>query len=46
MLKRLASKDCAEMLRDDEVVVNCEFCSSVYQFGSHEAGVEEQAIAS
>ena len=32
MLKSLARKDRAEMVKDDKVVVTCEFCSSVYQF--------------
>jgi molecular chaperone Hsp33 len=41
MLKRLAPKDRAEMVKDDKVVVTCEFCSSVYEFMRHEAGVEE-----
>jgi molecular chaperone Hsp33 len=27
-------------VKDDKVVVTCEFCSSVYQFTPHEAGVE------
>ena len=39
MLKSLASKDCAEMVKDDEVVVNCEFCS--YELTPHEGGEEE-----
>ena len=39
MLKSLASKDCAEMLKDDKVAVSCEFCS--YEFTPHEGGVEE-----
>jgi molecular chaperone Hsp33 len=30
----------AEMVEDGKVVVTCEFCSSVYQFTPHEAGVE------
>jgi hypothetical protein len=34
------------MLKDKKVVVSCEFCSSVCQFRPHEAGVEEQAVAS
>ena len=29
------------MVKDGKVVVTCEFCSSVYQFTPHEAGVEE-----
>ena len=27
--------------KDGKVVVTCEFCSSVYQFTPHEAGVED-----
>jgi molecular chaperone Hsp33 len=41
MLKSFAAKDRAEMVKDDKVVVTCEFCSSVYQFTPHEAGVEK-----
>ena len=41
MLKSFAAKDRAEMVKDDKVVVTCEFCSSVYQFTPQEAGVEE-----
>ena len=41
MLKSFAPKDRAEMVKDDKVVVTCEFCSSVYQFTPQEAGVEE-----
>ncbi|MBI5264496.1 MAG: Hsp33 family molecular chaperone [Bradyrhizobium sp.] len=40
MLKSFAPKDRADMVQDDKVVVTCEFCSSVYQFTPHEAGVE------
>jgi molecular chaperone Hsp33 len=40
MLKSFAAKDRAEMVKDGKVVVTCEFCSSVYQFTPHEAGVE------
>src|SRR6516165_3214214 len=40
MLKSFAPKDRAEMVKDGKVVVTCEFCSSVYQFTPHEAGVE------
>jgi molecular chaperone Hsp33 len=43
MLKSVAPKDRAEMVKDHKVVVTCEFCSSVYQFTPHEAGVEEWA---
>lgn len=41
MLKSFAPTDRAEMVKDGKVVVTCEFCSSVYQFTPHEAGVEE-----
>jgi molecular chaperone Hsp33 len=41
MLKSFASKDRAEMVKDDKVVVTCEFCSSVYEFTPQDAGVEE-----
>ena len=41
MLKSFAANDRAEMVKDGKVVVTCEFCSSVYQFTPHEAGVEE-----
>jgi molecular chaperone Hsp33 len=41
MLKSFTPKDRAEMVQDDKVVVTCEFCSSVYQFTPHEAGVDE-----
>ena len=37
-----APKDRAEMVKDDKVVVTCEFCSSVYEFTPEEAGVEEE----
>src|ERR1700732_1957299 len=40
MLKSFAPQDRAEMVKDGKVVVTCEFCSSVYQFAPHEAGVE------
>ena len=40
MLKSFAPKDRADMVKDDKVVVTCEFCSSVYQFTPDEAGVE------
>ena len=29
------------MVKDDKVVVTCEFCSSVYEFTPDEAGVED-----
>ena len=41
MLKSFAAKDRADMVKDDKVIVTCEFCSSVYEFTPHEAGVEE-----
>ena len=44
MLKSFAPKDRAAMVQDDKVVVTCEFCSSVYQFTPHEAGVEEGTV--
>jgi len=40
MLKSFAPNDRADMVKDGKVVVTCEFCSSVYQFTPHEAGVE------
>ena len=43
MLKSFAPGDRAEMVKDGKVEVTCEFCSSVYQFTPHEAGVEEGA---
>jgi molecular chaperone Hsp33 len=41
MLASFAPQDRADMVKDGRVVVTCEFCSSVYQFTPHEAGVEE-----
>ncbi|MBH5369380.1 Hsp33 family molecular chaperone [Bradyrhizobium glycinis] len=41
MLKSFSHDDRAAMVKDDKVVVTCEFCSSVYQFTPHEAGVED-----
>ncbi|CCD93827.1 heat shock protein HSP33 [Bradyrhizobium sp. ORS 375] len=41
MLKSFSSEDRADMVKDDKVVVTCEFCSSVYEFTPHEAGVTE-----
>src|SRR3978361_1007387 len=40
MLKNFAAKDRAEMVKDNKVVVTCEFCSSIYEFTPEEAGVE------
>jgi len=41
MLKSFSPQDRADMVKDGKVVVTCEFCSSVYPFTPHEAGVEE-----
>ncbi|QOZ79942.1 Hsp33 family molecular chaperone [Bradyrhizobium sp. CCBAU 53351] len=41
MLQSFSPDDRAAMVKDDKVVVTCEFCSSVYQFTPHEAGVED-----
>lgn len=41
MLKSFSPDDRAAMVKDDKVVVTCEFCSSVYDFTPHEAGVED-----
>ena len=43
MLKSFTPADRAAMVKDDKVVVTCEFCSSVYQFTPREAGVEGPA---
>jgi molecular chaperone Hsp33 len=40
MLKSFTPDDRAAMVKDDKVVVTCEFCSSIYHFTPHEAGVE------
>jgi molecular chaperone Hsp33 len=40
MLASFAANDRADMVKDNKVVVTCEFCSSVYQFTPQEAGVE------
>ncbi|MCP3475027.1 Hsp33 family molecular chaperone [Bradyrhizobium sp. CCGUVB1N3] len=40
MLKSFSPDDRAAMVKDDKVVVTCEFCSSVYEFSPDEAGVE------
>src|SRR5436190_981758 len=40
MLRSFAPKERADMVKDGKVVVTCEFCSSVYQFTPHDAGVE------
>jgi molecular chaperone Hsp33 len=41
MLKSFSPEDRAAMVKDDKVVVTCEFCSSVYEFTPHDAGVED-----
>jgi len=41
MLKSFSPQDRADMVKDDKVVVTCEFCSSTYEFTPHEAGVTE-----
>ncbi|WP_128928363.1 Hsp33 family molecular chaperone [Bradyrhizobium guangxiense] len=41
MLKSFSPDDRAAMVKDDKVVVTCEFCSSVYDFTPDEAGVED-----
>jgi molecular chaperone Hsp33 len=40
MLNSFEPQDRADMVKDDKVVVTCEFCSSVYEFTPQEAGVE------
>lgn len=40
MLASFTPNDRADMVKDGKVVVTCEFCSSVYQFMPHEAGME------
>src|ERR1700719_3618367 len=40
MLRSFTPGDRADMVKDGQVVVTCEFCSSVYEFTPHEAGVE------
>src|ERR1700751_3156156 len=41
MLKSFSPDDRRAMVKDDKVVVTCEFCSSVYEFTPHDAGVED-----
>ena len=41
MLKSFSPDDRSAMVKDDKVVVTCEFCSSVYGFTPEEAGVED-----
>lgn len=40
MLKSFSPDDRAAMVKDEKVEVTCEFCSSLYRFTPHEAGVE------
>ena len=42
MLASFEPADRAEMVKDGQVEVTCEFCSSVYRFTPQEAGVEDQ----
>lgn len=35
--EKLCPNDRAEMVKDDKVAVNCEFCSSVYEFTPQES---------
>ncbi len=44
MLKSLALEGRAEMVNGDKVAVTCAFCSSVYQFTPHEAGVDIRRV--
>lgn len=41
MLKSFSPDDRIAMVKENKVVVTCEFCSSVYQFAPNEAGVED-----
>src|SRR5947208_12783900 len=41
MLKSFSPEDRSAMVKDDKVVVTCEFCSSVYEFTPQQAGVED-----
>ena len=41
MLKSFSPDDRSAMVKDDKVVVTCEFCSSVYEFTPQEAGAEQ-----
>jgi molecular chaperone Hsp33 len=40
MLNSFEPQDRADMVKDNKVVVTCEFCSSVYEFTPAEAGVQ------
>lgn len=40
MLKSFSAEDRRDMVKDDRIVVTCEFCNSVYSFEPAEAGVE------
>jgi molecular chaperone Hsp33 len=46
MLRNFPPKDRADMVKDGQVIVTCEFCSSVYEFTPDEAGVEEGVTSS
>src|SRR3569832_715141 len=41
MLKSFSAQDRADMVKDDQVVVTCVFCFSVYEFTPQEAGVTQ-----
>jgi molecular chaperone Hsp33 len=41
MLASFPREDRAGMVEDGQVVVTCEFCSTVYAFTPQEAGAEE-----
>ena len=41
MLNSFSPDDRGAMVKDDKVVVTCEFCSSVYEFTPDEAGVDD-----
>jgi molecular chaperone Hsp33 len=46
MLRNFTPKDRADMVKDGQVVVTCEFCSAVYEFAPEEVGVEEGVASS
>ena len=42
MLNSFSQEDRRDMVKDDKIVVTCEFCASVYTFEPEEAGVEPE----
>ena len=42
MLQSFSPEDRRDMVKDDKIVVTCEFCGSVYSFEPAEAGVESE----